>query len=252
MQLRRARGPGQAVEPSGGRGEGAAGDTQPAITRHPMPFTRVEIVVLGLGEDGLQVLLGRRARAPHARRWALPGGALRIDLDESLEAAARRVMRERLGRELPFLRQLCAVGGAVRDPRTPWALSVVYRALLPAGTRTSPLTGAPGKRIEALAWRPVEEAMADSRLAFDHSALISQAVTGTRGEVDGLDLPGGFVPEQFTLGELQTLCEQVLGRRLDKSSFRRRLADRAVVEPVTGATRKGANRPAQIYRLRTG
>jgi 8-oxo-dGTP diphosphatase len=212
--------------------------------QHPMPFTRLEIAVMSLVDGGLHVLLARRAEAPHAGKWALPGGVLRIDLDRSLDMAARRVMNERLGLELAFLRQLCAIGGPTRDPRAPWALSVVYRALVPA----EKFEPSAGKRIEALAWRPVEDAIGDKGLAFDHAALIGQAVGVTREEVDALELPFGFLPDEFTLGELQVTCEQLLGRRLDKSSFRRRLADRDLVEAVEGAMRGGAFRPAQLYR----
>ena len=93
--------------------------------------------------------------------------------------------------------------------------------------------------------------MTDRDLAFDHAPLVSRAVACTRAEVERLELPRGFMPEQFTLGELQAWCEQLMGGRLDKSSFRRRLADRQLVEPVEGAMRTGANRPAQIYQLRT-
>lgn len=213
--------------------------------RHPMPFTRLEIAVLSLVDGELQVLLARRAEAPDAARWALPGGVLRVDTDVSLEDAARRVLAERLGLELPYLRQLGAVGGPGRDPRAPWTLSVVYRALVPV-TRLAPSAG---KRIEALAWRPVAEAAADPQLAFDHADLIARAVDGTRVEIERLDLPAGFLPDAFTLGELQRCCEQLLGRRLDKSSFRRRLAERHLVVPVAGLMRGGANRPAQVYRL---
>lgn len=216
-----------------------------AAPLHPMPFTRLEIAVLALVGQDLHVLLARRAAAPHAGRWALPGGALRVDLDASLDDAARRVMRERLGLELPFLRQLCAAGGPTRDPRAPWALSVVYRALVEIG-RTRPNAG---KRIAALDWRPVTQAMADPALAFDHAALVARAVEATRAEVERLDLPAGMVPERFTLGELQALCEGLLGRRLDKSSFRRKLRERGCVEPVAGELRLGANRPAQVFRL---
>lgn len=210
-----------------------------------MPFTRLEVAVMSLIDGQLQVLLARRAEAPHASKWALPGGVLRIELDRTLDAAARRVMHERLGLELPFVRQLCAVGGPSRDPRAPWALSIVYRALVCAGS----LKPSPGKRIEALAWRPVQEAIEDKRLAFDHATLIEGAAEGTRAEVGRLELPPGLLSETFTLGELQTICEQLLGRRLDKSSFRRRLADRDIVEPISGAMKRGANRPAQQYRL---
>ena len=63
-----------------------------------------------------------------------------------------------------------------------------------------------------------------------------------------LDLPLQLLPEQFTLGELQAVCEEVLGRTLDKSSFRRRLADRDILEPIEGARRTGPFR----YRNFTG
>jgi 8-oxo-dGTP diphosphatase len=215
--------------------------------RHPMPFTRLEIAVLGIVDGALSVLLARRAEAPFAGRWALPGGVLRIDQDSSLESGVQRVARERLGTELPFLRQLCAVGGPGRDPeRAPWMLSIVYRALVDA----SSLDMAAGKRIEALNWRPVQAALGDPKLAFDHADLVGRAVRATQDEVKELNLPAGFIPALFTLGELQSICEHLLGDRLDKSSFRRRLADRDLVEPVEGAMRGGANRPAQLYRLR--
>ncbi|MFO0295554.1 MAG: NrtR DNA-binding winged helix domain-containing protein [Rhodospirillales bacterium] len=78
---------------------------------------------------------------------------------------------------------------------------------------------------------------------------MARAVAATRAEVDALDLPAALLPESFTLGELQALCERLLSRRLDKSSFRRRIAERDLVAPVAGQMRTGANRPAQVYRL---
>jgi ADP-ribose pyrophosphatase YjhB (NUDIX family) len=212
--------------------------------RYPMPFTRLEIAVLGIVEGSLHVLLARRAEAPFKGKWGLPGGALRIDLDTSLDEAARRVMRERLGLELPFLKQIGASGGPTRDPRFPWALSVVYRALVPSES----LHPVPGKRIDALHWHSVDAVAADNALAFDHGLLVAQAVSITRAEVKRLYLPFGLLPARFTLGELQSTCEQLLGAPLDKSSFRKRLADRDLLEAVKGEMRGGAFRPAQLYR----
>jgi ADP-ribose pyrophosphatase YjhB (NUDIX family) len=213
-----------------------------------MPFCRVEIAILSVVDDQLSVLLAKRAQAPYIGRWGLPGGVIRIDLDEDIEAAVRRVARERLEVELPFLRQLCAVGGVSRDPRSKWGLSIVYRGLLPAEA----FDPKAGKRIEALAWRPVEDVMVDAKLAFDHAQLIAQAVTATRSEVERMELPLEFLPAQFTLGELQSTCEQILGKRLDKSSFRRKLDERKLIQPVEGEMRTGAFRPAQLYRMKEG
>ena len=50
----------------------------------------------------------------------------------------------------------------------------------------------------------------------------------------------------------RVVYEQVIGVRLDKASFRRKIEDQEIVEPVAGEKRGGAHRPAQLYRLRTG
>ena len=213
---------------------------------HPMPFVRIELAVLSVVDGVLSVLLGKRTQAPYAGKWALPGGVLRIDLDLDLQEAAQRVAIERLGIRLPYLRQLIAVGSKERDPRSPWALSVVYRALLPQEA----IDPKAGKRLEEIKWHPVDQAVTDPELAFDHATLIRAAVEITRSEIENLILPFGFLPEKFTLGELQACCEALLGRRLDKSSFRRKLDDRDLLESVDGEMRTGAFRPAQLFRRR--
>lgn len=209
-----------------------------------MPFTRIELAILSVVEGRLVVLLGKRAQEPHAGKWALPGGVLRVDLDADLEAAAQRVANERLDVTLPYLRQLAAIGSASRDSRAPWALSIAYRALIPIDV----IDPKAGKRLDEIRWVSADEAAEDTQLAFDHSALIQSAIEDTRGDVDRLELPFGFLPERFTLGELQSCCEAILGRRLDKSSFRRRIDERDLLESVPGEMRTGAFRPAQLYQ----
>lgn len=211
---------------------------------HPMPFTRVELAAFAVEDGRLQVLLGRRAQAPHAGRWALPGGAIRIDLDADLDAACQRVAQERLRVALPGPRQVLAVGGRRRDPRAPWALSVVYRAMV----RPQALQAVAGKRLTGLQWRDVAS-LADVGLAFDHTELVELAVRQLREQVAALRFPAGLLEETFTLAELQSASESVLGQRLDKSSFRRRLDAAGAVRAIPDAMRTGPNRPAQLYRL---
>lgn len=211
---------------------------------YPMPFVRTELVVLCVTVGALQVLLSRREEEPHAGLLGLPGGVLRIDQDVSLEAAAQRVARERLGRELPNLLQLCAVGGADRDPRAPWALSVVYRSLV-----QPELAVKPGKRVKSLEWVAVDKVSDGGDLAFDHARLIAQAVDATREQVAAMEFPHGWVPEPFTLPQLQAFAEAVLGRALDKVTFRRRANTSDLVVALEGQTRGGAFRPAQLYRF---
>ena len=215
------------------------------VIKHPMPFVRVDLVLLSVIDGGLQVLLSHRKEAPFKGKWGLPGGVLRIDLDESLEAAAQRVAGERLNRALPNLSQVAAVGGAKRDPRAPWAMSVVYRSLVQPDLETSP-----GKRVQALEWRNVEGVIQAADLAFDHAMLVGRAVEATRQEIRDLRFPQGWLPDEFTLGELQAWSEGVLGAALDKVTFRRRMEVAGSAVAVAGKMRSGgAHRPAQLYQL---
>ena len=216
----------------------------PSTNIYPMPFTRIELAVLSVVDGGLAVLLGKREQFPYVGQWALPGGVVRIDLDADLDSSAQRVAQERLGIKVPYLRQQCVVGGASRDPRAPWAISIVYRAY----ARHDEFMPAAGKRLDELRWCPIDEAMADQNLAFDHSNLIQLAARDARAEIDQLELPFEYLPALFTLGELQATCEMILGRRLDKSSFRRRIDERKIIEAVTGEMRVGAFRPAQLFK----
>jgi 8-oxo-dGTP diphosphatase len=216
---------------------------------YAMPYCRVEIALQSVVDGRLMTLFARREDAPFKGAWGLPGGALRIDLDSDLDAAARRIAQERLQCTLPNLQQLGTVGAKGRDPRGEhsWGLSVVYRSLV----SQEALNPKPGKRVAGFKWIPTDDLSEDAKFAFDHLFLANQAMQATRTEFAGLRLPTGYIPEKFTLPLLQELCEQVLGTQLDKSSFRRKLGERHLVELMEGEFTTGVkNRPAAIYRLR--
>ncbi len=210
---------------------------------HPMPLVRLDLAVFRVEAGTLQVLLAKRQQAPFKRRLGLPGGVLRIDLDASLESGAQRVARERLGTALPQVRQVMAVGGAKRDPRAPWAMTVVYRAVL-----SEELPVQPGKRVQELLWVEANEASQDKKLAFDHAQLIEQAISGLQAEVTAMQFAPGFMPEEFTLPQLQARCEAVLGATLNKVTFRRRVEDAGILREVPGKMVGGAHRPAKVWK----
>ena len=215
-----------------------------------MPLVRVELVLQTLLENKLATLVVKRLEDPFKGKWALPGGVIRTDLDPSIDSAAYRVLSERLSIAPKGLTQLITVGSAGREPRGPneWGLSVIYRALVMEDS----LELAAGKRIEKWSWRTVEDLPPPDLFAFDHRNLVDQATDLTQSEFRELRFPQEAIPLTFTLTELQTICESILGHKIDKSSFRRKLMDRRLVEPVEGAFQTGLkNRPAALYRLRT-
>jgi len=213
----------------------------------PRPIATVDLAIFALSETGLDLLLMRRAAEPFAGAWALPGGWIHVDEDPDLEAAARRVLREKTAVETPYLEQLQSFGGATRDPRG-WSVSIAYVALI-ASDRVSLRQGANAADV---AWHAVEGEGVAAALGFDHASIIAAAIRRLRNKVEYTTLPVHLLPEGFTLTELQSVYERILGRRIDKSAFRKRVAEADFVEPVPGAMRRASNRPAQIYRLRPG
>ncbi|WP_064684240.1 NUDIX hydrolase [Rhizobium bangladeshense] len=209
------------------------------------PIATVDLAIFSLSPAGLSVLLVRRASAPFTGDWALPGGWIHIDEDVDLEAAARRVLKEKTGVETPYLEQLQTTGSRTRDPRG-WSISIVYIALLSADHVAERQGGMAGEAE----WRPIEGEGVGFPLAFDHASLLKEALGRIRRKVEYSSLPGHLLPVRFTLSELQTVYETLLGRKLDKSAFRKRMSEADFLEPVEGEMRRASNRPAQVFRLK--
>src|SRR5205814_1010499 len=144
-----------------------------------------------------------------------------------------------------YLEQLETFGNGARDPRG-WSLSVAYVALISADE----VTLRQGANASDVAWSPVAGDGVAVPLAFDHADILRNALTRLRNKVEYSTLAVHLLPAAFTLSELQSVYERIIGRRLDKSAFRKRIAEADFVEPVPGEMRRASNRPAQLYRLK--
>lgn len=212
------------------------------------PLVTVDVVILTLRDSRLEVLLMRRGAEPCQGRWALPGGYIHPQEDSDLDAAARRILREKTGIETPYLEQLQGFGNASRDPRG-WTATFAYFALIASET----LALKQGANADEVAWFEVTGlGIVGEALAFDHDQILSRAVARLRSKVEYTSLPVHLLPERFTLPDLQKVYEQILGHRIDKSAFRKRMAEADFVEPVPGERRHASNRPAQLYRVKPG
>lgn len=222
------------------------------------PSVTVDVAILSVIEDKLVTLLHRRENAPFRGRFALPGGFLQMD--ESLESAARRVLLAKAGLRDVYLEQLYTFGAVHRDPRMR-ILTVAYFALVDASRLTVrheaslperalaeivvPWAGETGGPIEI----QVESARTPESLAFDHADILGTAVKRLRGKLDYTPIGFQLLPEVFTLASLQRVHETILGRPLNKDSFRRRMLASGQLE-ATGELQSGVDhRPAELYRF---
>lgn len=203
----------------------------------PTVICTVDVVLLTLQQGALQVALLRRERAPFAGALALPGGYIHAQEDADAQASAARVLSDKAGLQSPYLEQLATFSGPVRDPRG-WSLAVAYCALVPPEVLAqAPLTLVPVAELPAL--------------PFDHRAMVDAAVARVRSKSQYSSMPVHLCAEPFTLPQLQAVYEAVLGEPVNKVSFRRKMDELAMLEPVPGALQGGgAHRPAQLYRVR--
>ena len=200
----------------------------------------VDAALLTLGDDGLAVALIKRDREPFKGIAALPGGFVHADTDMNARDAALRVLKDKTGIDVPYLEQLATFSGPARDPRG-WSVSIAYYALVPYALIES--AGRQGVQLVS-----VERL---HTLPFDHKAIVETAVERLRGKSQYSSLPCFLAGEAFTLPQLQRVYEALMGEPLNKVSFRRKMNEMDVLEPVDGQTgAPGAHRPAQLYRLR--
>ena len=209
------------------------------------PTIAADVALFTVLDDALRVLLLQRDNEPQAGAWSLPGAILKPATDLSLEYTARRALTSKTLVEVGHLQQVSVFSGPDRDPRG-YSLGVLFYSLLPADQAPA-IAGAKAKDV---AWSPV--AQLKRPLAFDHRKMIDLATARLRQKVERLMLPLHLLPEKFTLSQLQRVCEIVLDKRLDKSSFRRRLKSDETFTEVSGEFERGANRPAQLFKAVPG
>ena len=133
-------------------------------------------------------------------------------------------------------------GNQHRDPRG-WSITSLYFALIDFSKFEIQKTST----TEMSKWISIEEAL-QLELAFDHQKLLKLAFDRLCNKTRYTALPASLMPELFTLTELQTIYEIILGQTLEKKSFRRRMQEAGAVEE-TGQQKIVGKRPAQLFRL---
>ena len=209
-------------------------------TRYERPSVTVDVVIFTLQDRTLHVLLVKRKHWPFEGRWAIPGGF--VNMNESLELAARRELEEETGVRNIYLEQLYTFGDPKRDPRTR-VISVAYIALVSADTQTLRVSD----ESTDVRWFPVRAL--PGPLAFDHDTILAAGLDRLRSKLEYTTLAFQLLPEVFSILELKQIYEQILDEKLDKGNFYRKIKDAKVLED-TGLRREGRGRPTSLYRFR--
>jgi ADP-ribose pyrophosphatase YjhB (NUDIX family) len=230
----------------------------------PSPSPRADFIVgvdnvifsVDIQSHRLLVLLSKRLDPPYPGRESLPGTWVRQG--ESLEAAAQRILAEKIRVNNLYLEQLYTFSdspsliekkpekkpdisdklGATYPARY---LSVSYFALV--RYEEAELMTQSGE----VTWYSIQ---AVPPLPFDHNRILDYGYRRLRNKLEYSPIAFDVLPEVFTLNELYHLYQTVLGEQFaDYSNFRAKLLKLGFLADTGIKTTRGAGRPASLYRF---
>jgi 8-oxo-dGTP diphosphatase len=217
----------------------------------------VDAVIFGFNERQLKVLLLEYSRTG---LFALPGGF--IHDKENLNDAALRVVRERTGLSDIFLDQFYVFGDYSRFDNTPmkaimraggvtftedhWLLqrfiTVGYFALVDF-TRVVPV---PDSISDSCRWYDVD---AIPPLIQDHALIIAKALAALRQSLDTRLTGFNLLPENFTMADLQAVYETILGKKMLRTAFQRKMLAMGILQRVAKKHTGRAHKAPYLYRF---
>lgn len=205
------------------------------------PSVTVDILVFTVDKNSLKILLVKRGIDPFKGQWAIPGGFIKIN--ETLEDAAKRELVQETGIKNIYMEQLYSFGDPKRDPRER-VVTVAYMALIPnENLKLRATTDA-----SDVAWFSIKS-LPD--LAFDHNKIVKYALDRLKSKIEYSNIVHGLLTEKFRLSELQKVYEVILGKKLDKRNFRKRMLALGLLQVTGDMEIEGAHRPAMLYRFKT-
>ncbi len=227
------------------------------MSKRYLPNISVDSVIFGFHNRQLKVLL---LRFKNTEMYALPGGF--IDKEEDLEDSVKRILSERTGLHDIYLEQFGTFGSKQRaygevhkavaeaigktfDPNA-WVaqrfVTVCYYALVDFHN-TIP---SPDPASDLCDWFDINEM---PNLMFDHNAIVQQALASLRLMLDYKLVAFNLMPDMFTMNDLQSLYETILGKKLLRTNFQRKMLSLGILERVDKQWTGGAHKAAYLYRF---
>ena len=205
---------------------------------HEKLYVATDCIVFGFDEGDLKLLIFKRRVEPDSGIWSLIGSF--VQLDEDVNDAARRVLKEINGLDEIFLEQSKAYGKTDRDPGYR-CLSVAHYALIRIDDYDKELVESHGAYWYTLKDLP--------KLALDHDQMVAAALSKLRRKARHQPIGFELLPEKFTIPQLQQLYEGIYQRELDPRNFRKKVLSLKVLVKLDEKDKSGSKRGAFLYRF---
>lgn len=219
----------------------------------------IDNVIFGYHDKELKILLQQPIMLDG---WTVTGGY--IKKTEPIEEAADRIAAARTGLKNLFLQQFRSFG----SPQRRWlgdsfsqrlkelteivvaADSWLFEYFVSVGFYT--LTEFAEVQLTKsfydaeCRWWPVNDL---PQMMFDHAELIAAALQALRLHIAHFPIGYQLLPEKFTLPEIHSLYETVLGKSLDDRNFTKKLLASGIIIKLNETKKIGAHRSPFLYKF---
>lgn len=201
-------------------------------------YVATDCIIFGFQDGKLKLLIFRRKLAPLEGEWSLIGSFVR--LDEDLEIAGQRVLKEATGLENVFMQQLKSYGKKDRDPGYR-CISVAQYALIRIDQYDEKLVEEHGAKWYEIDHLPL--------LILDHNEMVHDALLQLKHNARYKPIGFELLPDKFTIPQLQSLYEAIYQRELDARNFRKKVLSLNVLEKLDEKDKTGSKRGAFLYKF---
>lgn len=204
---------------------------------YPRAAITADNVIFGYdtGNKKLKLLLIQRGIDPEKDKWALPGGFMRMN--ETIEECARRELREETGYVQYEMEQLGMFSQVDRDPRGR-VVTVAFYTLVPIREVIG------GDDAKDAQWFEVKNLPI---LAFDHQDIVEKALERLKEDLHFRPVGFDLLPQQFTMPQLQSLYEAILGVEFERRNFAKKFLSTGILTKEEGKAVSNGHRPAELY-----
>lgn len=198
----------------------------------------VDCVIFGYEERELKVLLIKSDLEEFSGLHSLLGDLIKTD--EDLEAASYRILKERTGMDDVYLEQVYTFGTIGRHP-SGRVITTAYYSLVDISHQKMKLNH------NELNWFKVNEI---KELAFDHLKILHTCLGRLRNQVMEMPIVFNLLPDKFSLRELQEVYEAILGIKLDRRNFRKKITIKDWLQDLNEMETNLSHRPGKLYGLK--
>lgn len=201
-------------------------------------YVATDCIIFGFHEGKLKLLVFKRRVEPLKGEWSLIGSFVR--LDEDLEVAGLRVLKETTGLENVYMQQLRSYGKKDRDPGYR-CISIAQYALIRIDEYDEKLVEEHGAKWFEIDHLPL--------LILDHNQMVHDALAQLKQNARYKPIGFELLPEKFTIPQLQILYEAIYQRELDARNFRKKVLSLNVLEKLDEKDKTTSKRGAFLYKF---